>query len=45
MRISDERDRPFRDDDRRFPQRDRAFRDRDQGLCSEGVVAKGTRNA
>uniref|UniRef100_UPI00387FA0A4 Mu transposase domain-containing protein n=1 Tax=Paraburkholderia atlantica TaxID=2654982 RepID=UPI00387FA0A4 len=30
LRISDERDRPFRDGDRRFRQRDRAFRERDR---------------
>jgi hypothetical protein len=42
MRISDERDRPFRDRDRRFRQRDRAFRERDRADRKAGLALRMT---
>ncbi|WP_222105776.1 hypothetical protein, partial [Paraburkholderia sp. BCC1885] len=40
MRISDERDRPFRDGDRRFRERDRAFRARDRADRKAGLALR-----
>ncbi|HEX7909350.1 MAG TPA: hypothetical protein VF534_14895, partial [Paraburkholderia sp.] len=40
LRISDERDRPFRDGDRRFRQRDRAFRERDRADRKAGLALR-----
>lgn len=42
LRISDERDRPFRDGDRRFRQRDRAFRERDRADRKAGLALRMT---
>ena len=42
VRISDERDRPFRDRDRRFRQRDRAFRERDRADRKAGLALRMT---
>ncbi|MEX3900667.1 hypothetical protein, partial [Paraburkholderia sp. BR10954] len=42
MRISDERDRPFRDRDRRFRQRDRLFRERDRADRMAGLALRMT---
>ncbi|WP_176053411.1 helix-turn-helix domain-containing protein, partial [Paraburkholderia caribensis] len=40
LRISDERDRPFRDGDRRFRQRDRSFRKRDRADRKAGLALR-----
>jgi hypothetical protein len=42
VRISDERDRPFRDGDRRFRQRDRSFRERDRADRKAGLALRMT---
>lgn len=42
VRISDERDRPFRDGDRRFRQRDRSFRKRDRADRKAGLALRMT---
>jgi hypothetical protein len=42
VRISDERDRPFRDRDRRFRQRDRQFRERDRADRKAGLALRMT---
>ncbi|MGN6234320.1 MAG: hypothetical protein ACTHNZ_24545, partial [Trinickia sp.] len=42
VRISDERDRPFRDRDRRFRQRDRPFRERDRADRQAGLALRMT---
>ncbi|MCA8292137.1 hypothetical protein LGN16_35080, partial [Burkholderia vietnamiensis] len=42
LRISDERDRPFRDRDRRFRQRDRSFRERDRADRKAGLALRMT---
>ena len=42
LRISDERDRPFRDGDRRFRQRDRSFRERDRADRKAGLALRMT---
>lgn len=42
VRISDERDRPFRDRDRRFRQRDRSFRERDRADRKAGMALRMT---
>ncbi|MFP4895883.1 AAA family ATPase, partial [Paraburkholderia sp. EG304] len=40
VRISDERDRPFRDRDRGFRQRDRSFRERDRADRTAGLALR-----
>lgn len=45
VRISDERDRPFRDRDRGFRQRDRAFRERDRPDRKAGLALRMTSTA
>nr|WP_321803994.1 Tn3 family transposase [Burkholderia sp. BCC1993] len=42
LRISDERDQPFRDRDRRFRQRDRSFRERDRADRKAGLALRMT---
>ncbi|MFP4897323.1 hypothetical protein ACLFKU_43115, partial [Paraburkholderia sp. EG304] len=42
LRISDERDRPFRDRDRGFRQRDRSFRERDRADRTAGLALRMT---